>query len=140
MVMAPGMFLDRVFVNHRGFEAGNGIWGIAPKQTVEFDKVRSVRITREETSGRYWRQIEVLYFDRKAGGAARFPLINDVNIEAAKEILAGAARNGIPLIRIRRRFVGKRVTGLQADGRRPNKGVLLSQCFRSQTHTWGLAL
>jgi hypothetical protein len=44
------------------------------------------------------RQIEVLYFDRKAGGAARFPLNNDVKIEAGKEIVVRATRIGIPLV------------------------------------------
>lgn len=92
-LMAPNFFFKRVWVDDQGFEYHSGVF-VTTTESVKFDSVKAIRVAEEETGGRRSRQIEVLYFDMKAGGeAVRFPLDNDIKIEAAKEILARAKKH-----------------------------------------------
>lgn len=95
---APSLFMEQVLVHDRGFDVRSGIWGMTANQNVDFDSVTSVRLAQEETGGRRSRQIEVLYFDKKSGESARFPLNNDLKIEAAKEIITRAGSLGIQMV------------------------------------------
>lgn len=96
LAFAPSLLLERAFVDDQGFEVHSGIWGMTATEKVAFNAVKSFRITQEETGGRRSRLIEVLYFEMKSGPAVRFPLNNDVKIEAGKEIVTRASRLGIP--------------------------------------------
>jgi len=98
VVFAPMMARDRVFVNNQELEFPRPGF-MAGKQEIEFDTVASVRIASEWTKDRYPRAIEILYFDGKYGRAVRFPLNNDINLAAAKTILAGVRKNGVPIHR-----------------------------------------
>jgi hypothetical protein len=98
LVLAPSLFFERVFVDKKGFEVHSGIWGMTSTEKVVFDSVQSIRLTQEMSgSRRSRREIEVLYFDLKTGSATRFPLNNDIKIEAAKQIVETVAGLGIPL-------------------------------------------
>ncbi|HEX4149549.1 MAG TPA: hypothetical protein VHY20_11195 [Pirellulales bacterium] len=98
MAIAPSIAFESVFVDDRGFSAHSGIWGMTANLDLAFDGVRTVRIDREETGGRRSRQIEVLYFDKQRGQPEKFPLNNDIKIEAGKEIITRVQQRGIPVI------------------------------------------
>jgi hypothetical protein len=98
LLIAPMLFFERTHVNDQGVDVHSGIYGMTANLNVNFDSVNSIRVAQEETGGRRSRQIEVLYFDMKGGESARFPLNNDVKIEAGKEIVARAAKRGIPVV------------------------------------------
>jgi hypothetical protein len=112
LVSAPSLLFENVFVDGRGCQIASGIWGTTANLEIEFDQVKSIRIAQEETGGRNSRLIEVLYFEMKSGQVARFPPNNEVKTEAAKEIVARAARRGIP------------VAGLGEPGVAPDRGGL----------------
>jgi hypothetical protein len=97
LVLAPSLLFENVFVDGRGCKIASGIWGMTANLEIEFDQVKSIRIAHEETGGRQSRLIEVLYFEMKSGQIARFPPNNEVKTEAGKEIVACAARRGIPV-------------------------------------------
>ena len=97
LVFAPSLLLECVVVDDRGVDSRGGIWGLTANQRVDFDEVTSLRVAQENTNGRVIKWVEVLYFTRKAGPVVRVSLCNDVMIEAGKEIVARAARIGIPL-------------------------------------------
>ncbi len=93
ILLAPTFFSERVWVDDNGFESHSGIFGMTAGAAVKFDSVKAIRLVEEDTGGRRSRRIDVLYFDMKAGEAVRFPLNNDVKIEASKEILARAKKH-----------------------------------------------
>jgi len=102
LAFAPSLVLERVVVNDQGFAVHSGIWGMTANLEVAFDSVKSCRIAQEQTTGkRSSRLIDVLFFHRGAAPPARFPLNNDVKIEAGKEIVARLSRQRIPVTGLR---------------------------------------
>jgi hypothetical protein len=87
---------ERIWVDADGYEVHSGFFGQS-SESVKFDSISAIRIAKERTTGRRPRTIDVYYFDLRAGGSERFPLINDVKIEAAREILRRAQARGIAL-------------------------------------------
>jgi hypothetical protein len=98
LLFGPSMLLERINVTDRGFDVHSGILGMTANQDIAFDGVAMIRIGQEETGGSNSRLIDVLYFDMKNGGSGRFPLNNDVKIEAGKEIVARAMMRGIAVV------------------------------------------
>ena len=95
LLIAPAIYSDRVLVNNQGFQVSFAWWS-APL-IVDFNNVKSVRVAHEDDllDGDAGRIHVVLYFDRSYGTAARFELVNDVDVAAARHIMLLAARKRI---------------------------------------------
>lgn len=101
--MSTGMYRTYARVNDQGFETGTGFWSTTPEK-IEFDNIRSVRVTHERQVEAYHASIfssgptEVLYLYRKTGGKpVRFAIANDVDRAAGNEIIKLIERRRIPI-------------------------------------------
>jgi hypothetical protein len=98
VLMAGTMGFEQVNVSDQQVEVRSGFFGSTAALTVPFDQVKQIRITQESTGGRRARMIDVFYFQSETGELGRFPLNNDVKIEASKAILDRAAKRGIVVV------------------------------------------
>jgi hypothetical protein len=105
-VFAPSFLFTSVTVTDNGFASRGGFFGMTAKKDVSFKGLRQIQIVEEATEGRYSRIIETLVFDRNSGEPERFPLNNDVCIEAAKEIVKRAAAQRILIVDRREKTPG----------------------------------
>jgi hypothetical protein len=85
---------ERYVVHDNGFEIRTGIGELSSIKKVDFAKVISCRISTDLARGRG--EIEVLNFELMGSSPVRIPLNNDLKIEAGKEIVRRAAKQGIP--------------------------------------------
>lgn len=96
VVVAPGMFLDRVSVGPDGFYSRHGFWFSPTTHHIRYDDLAQVRVTVEEHRGRRGRRTYSYFFDCyfKSGGQERVPL-GDIMREALPEIADQFRRHGV---------------------------------------------
>src|SRR5262245_20365249 len=96
VVIAPGMFLDRVIVDQEGFYSRHGFWWDSTIHQIRYDELVLVRLVVEEKIGRGGRKNYSYYFDCsfKTRTAERVPL-GDVMRQAIPEIAEQFRKHGV---------------------------------------------
>jgi hypothetical protein len=97
LVVAASMAFEHVSVTDQSIEVRSGFFGSTAAQSVPLEQVKRIHIAQESTGGRRARMVDVLYFFGDAGEISRFPLNNDVKIEASRAIIERASARGIPV-------------------------------------------
>jgi hypothetical protein len=97
VVVAPGMYLDRVVVNQDGFYSRHGFWWNPTVHQIRYGDLSQVQLVVEERSGRRGKTYSY-YFDCsfKSGKQERVPL-GDIMREALPEIAQQFREHGVPV-------------------------------------------
>ena len=97
ILLAPGLYLDYVTVNQRGFYSRHGLWFNPTVHDIRYDDLTQVRVTVEERSTRRGKSYSY-FFDCsfKNGQQERVPL-GDIMREALPEIAEQFRTHGVPM-------------------------------------------
>lgn len=99
VVLAPGLFLDRVTVSPEKFTLWTGFWFSPTVHEVRYDGLSEVAITAEERTGRRGRKSVSYYLEcRGKGGAQKVPVGDLMKEGGLKHILDMADRKDIPIV------------------------------------------
>jgi hypothetical protein len=98
IIVGGTMWFEQVTVSDQAIDVHSGFFGSTAAQSIPFGQAKTIRVVVEPTGGRRSRDIDVYYFDGDGGNLGRFPLNNDVKIEAGRAILERANARGIAVI------------------------------------------
>ena len=99
LVLAPGMFLDKVTVNPERFTLHTGFWFAPTLHEVRFaDLSRVDLIAEEKASRRGTRMSYYLLCHRKSGASEKVPVGDLMKRGAAAKILQTAKAQGVPVV------------------------------------------
>lgn len=96
---APSLFIEQVTVTNKVIDVRSGLWPMTANQTIDFDSVKTLRITWGTIGSRRKRSVQILSFEMKSGSNAQLWLDNDVKGKAGYLIETMARARDIPVVR-----------------------------------------